>query len=80
MAITVYSKPHCPKCDSTYRELDSKGIEYEVVDMMADVKTFEFVTQHLGYLEAPVVFVTEDEHWSGFKADKIKELAKRFAT
>ena len=29
----------------------------------------------LGYLQAPVV-VTDEDHWSGFRPDKIDELAK----
>jgi glutaredoxin-like protein NrdH len=30
----------------------------------------------LGYLQAPVV-VTDEDHWSGFRPDKIDELASR---
>ena len=32
----------------------------------------------LGYLQAPVVIADED-HWSGFRPDKIDELASRLA-
>lgn len=31
----------------------------------------------LGYMQAPVV-VTEQDHWSGFRPDKIEELAGPF--
>ena len=34
--------------------------------------------KELGYLQAPVV-VTDDEHWSGFRPDKIDALADRMA-
>jgi glutaredoxin-like protein NrdH len=32
----------------------------------------------LGYLQAPVV-VTDDDHWSGFRPDKIATLAVQVA-
>ncbi|RWZ49575.1 glutaredoxin-like protein NrdH [Labedella phragmitis] len=77
MAITVYTKPSCVQCTATYRALDSKGIEYEVFDLSADEKALEAV-KSLGYLQAPVVIADED-HWSGFRPDKIEELAQRLA-
>lgn len=77
MAITVYTKPSCVQCTATYRALDSKGIEYNVLDLSEDETALQKVKE-LGYLQAPVV-VTEDEHWSGFRPDKISELANRLA-
>ena len=73
MAITVYTKPSCVQCTATYRALDSKGIEYNVLDLSEDATALETVKE-LGYLQAPVV-VTDDEHWSGFRPDKIALLA-----
>lgn len=77
MTITVYTKPSCVQCNATYRALDSKGIEYEVLDLSEDAAALEKVKE-LGYLQAPVV-VADDEHWSGFRPDKIAELANRLA-
>ncbi|GAA1780191.1 MULTISPECIES: glutaredoxin-like protein NrdH [Leucobacter] len=77
MAITVYTKPSCVQCTATYRALDSKGIEYEVLDLSQDEAALQAVKE-LGYLQAPVV-VADDEHWSGFRPDKISELANRLA-
>ncbi|UBH04628.1 glutaredoxin-like protein NrdH [Leucobacter sp. Psy1] len=77
MATTVYTKPSCVQCTATYRALDSKGIEYDVIDLSEDETALETV-KGLGYLQAPVV-VTDDEHWSGFRPDKISELAGRLA-
>jgi glutaredoxin-like protein NrdH len=77
MAITVYSKPACVQCTATYRALDSKGIEYEIFDVSVDDKALQTV-KDLGYLQAPVV-VTDGDHWSGFRPDKISELAQRIA-
>jgi glutaredoxin-like protein NrdH len=71
--ITVYSKPSCVQCTATYRALDKKGIEYTIFDVSVDEKALETVKQ-LGYLQAPVV-VTETDHWSGFRPDKIALIA-----
>lgn len=77
MAVTVYTKPSCVQCNATYRALDSKGIEYNVLDLSQDEAALEAVKE-MGYLQAPVV-VTEEDHWSGFRPDKINELAGRLA-
>ncbi|WP_323825303.1 glutaredoxin domain-containing protein, partial [Pseudomonas aeruginosa] len=49
MAITVYTKPSCVQCNATYRALDSKGIEYNVLDVTEDPAALEQV-KSLGYL------------------------------
>ncbi|WP_111467199.1 glutaredoxin-like protein NrdH [Microbacterium suaedae] len=77
MAITVYSKPACVQCNATYRALDAKGIEYQVTDVSQDADALEQV-KSLGYMQAPVV-VADEDHWSGFRPDKIDELASRLA-
>lgn len=77
MTVTVYTKPSCVQCNATYRALDSKGIEYEVLDLSVDENALEHV-KGLGYQQAPVV-VTDEDHWSGFRPDKIAELADRLA-
>lgn len=77
MAITVYTKPSCVQCTATYRALDKKGIEYEILDLSVDENALEAV-KALGYLQAPVV-ITDEDHWSGFRPDKIQELALRLA-
>ena len=46
-----------------------------VIDMSVDAEALELV-KGLGYLQAPVV-VTDEDHWSGFRPDKINELAER---
>lgn len=77
MSITVYTKPSCVQCNATYRALDAKGIEYEIHDLSEDPTALEQV-KALGYMQAPVV-VTDEDHWSGFRPDKIAELATRLA-
>lgn len=75
MTITVYSKPSCVQCTATYRALDRAGLEYAVVDMSLDDRALNQVLE-LGYQSAPVVFA-DDEHWAGFRPDKIKATAAR---
>jgi glutaredoxin-like protein NrdH len=73
MSITVYSKPSCVQCTATYRALDKKGLEYQIFDVSEDEKALETVLS-LGYKQAPVV-VTDNGHWSGFRPDRIEEIA-----
>ena len=77
MAVTVYTKPSCVQCTATYRALDNKGIQYEVLDVSADEAALEHV-KSLGYMQAPVV-VTDDDHWSGFRPDKNATLSAELA-
>lgn len=72
MAITVYTKPNCVQCNATYRALDKAGITYQTVDVTVDAQALSQV-KALGYAQAPVVVAGED-HWSGFRPDKIKGL------
>lgn len=77
MSITVYSKPNCVQCDATYRALVKNGLEYDVIDITQDEQALATV-KALGYQQAPVVFA-EGDHWSGFRPDKIKALARAAA-
>ena len=72
--ITVYTKPSCVQCNATYRALDAKGLDYTTVDLSGDEEALEAV-KALGYMQAPVV-VTPDDHWSGFRPDKIASLTQ----
>ena len=55
------------------RALDKQGVEYDIVDITEDPEARDYVMA-LGYLQAPVVVAGED-HWSGFRPDRIKALA-----
>ncbi|KLI90454.1 glutaredoxin [Arthrobacter sp. YC-RL1] len=70
--VTVYSKPSCVQCNATYRALDKQGIKYRTIDISQDAEALEYV-RSLGYSQAPVV-VAEQDHWSGFRPDKIANL------
>ena len=73
MSITVYTKPACVQCNATYRALDKASIEYSIIDITENAEARDYVMA-LGYLQAPVV-VAGDDHWSGFRPDRIKTLA-----
>lgn len=75
MTVTVYTKPACVQCNATYKALAKQGIEYNLVDITESPEAREYVMA-LGYLQAPVV-VAGDEHWSGFRPDRIKALANQ---
>ncbi len=73
MTITVYSKPACVQCTATYKALEKAGISFDKVDISLDSEARDYVMA-LGHLQAPVV-VAGDDHWSGFRPDRIKALA-----
>ena len=73
MTVTVYTKPACVQCRATYKALEKNGIPYDVVDLTEDAEARNLVMA-LGHLQAPVV-IAGDEHWSGFRPDRISALA-----
>ena len=72
--ITVYTKPACVQCNATFKALDKRGIEYQKIDVTDNPGAREYVMS-LGYLGAPVVYVSPTVHWSGFRPDRLARLA-----
>jgi len=84
ISVTVYSTgPRCMRCGLTCRRLDEAGIPFTVIDLtrQENASQREFVTDELGYTEAPVVVVDDEpeNHWSGFRPDLIDRLAAHIA-
>jgi len=71
--VTVLSKPSCVQCTATERALTKQGTKYTKIDMTEDPAALE-LAKSLGYMAAPVVIVGE-EHWSGFRPERIAALA-----
>jgi glutaredoxin-like protein NrdH len=71
MMITVYVTASCAQCMLTKKVLDAKGVEYRVVDVTASENALAYVLDDLGYSQAPVVVVSDEDHWSGFRPDLI---------
>lgn len=89
--ITLYSKERCVQCTASERELKKVGVDFKLdgdvivlggtTFVHADATTEENLTfvKSLEYLQAPVMTVVRDgelvDHWSGFRPDKIQDLA-----
>jgi glutaredoxin-like protein NrdH len=71
--VTVYTLPACVQCDSTKRLLTKNEIPYQEIDLSQDPEALAMVRE-LGYTAAPVVMAGED-HWSGFRPDKLATLS-----
>ncbi len=72
MSVIVYSQPACVQCVATYKALEQKGIKFQIVDLTLDDEAMQRV-KNLGYKQVPVV-IAGDDHWSGFRPDKIGSL------
>lgn len=68
-AYTVYAKPSCPNCDRTKEYFDSKGITYTSVDITEVPASLEYITEELGYSQAPVVVTTPMTRTTGQGSD-----------
>lgn len=71
--VTVYTLPACVQCDSTKRLLTKNEIPFEEIDLSKDPEALAMVRE-MGYSAAPVVMAGED-HWSGFRPDKLATLS-----
>lgn len=76
--LTMYSKKPCVQCDATERKLDQLDIPYDVVSLedLTDEQVQAFRDE--GLLQAPVVEFA-GERWSGFRPDKLGEVALKLA-
>lgn len=72
MTITVYSKPNCPQCELTKRDMDILGIEYQTIDISQNQEKLNELVQ-MGFRSAPVV-QTDNETWAGYDQARIKNL------
>ena len=78
MKITVWEKPDCVQCRQTKRELDKRGIIYQVKRLDKSPKAVERFIE-LGLTSAPIV-ETDTKRWSGFRINKIRSLANHLRT
>lgn len=74
---TIYTKPGCVQCDRTQAQFTKKDLPYKTRDVVADPEAYRFITDGLGYQQVPVVVTDDGENWSGFRPDKINQLAAR---
>jgi glutaredoxin-like protein NrdH len=70
--VVLYTKPGCVQCDATHRHLTRNNVPFESVDVTRTPQALEHA-RSLGYSSAPVV-ITQDDHWSGYRPDKLDTL------
>jgi len=74
MRIIIYTKDNCVQCNATKNAMDKKGIGYQLVNLDSEPEAVETL-KSLGYRQVPVVMAA-DQHWSGFRPDKISALSQ----
>jgi glutaredoxin-like protein NrdH len=74
--ITVYTTgPACMQCRLTKTALTTAGLGFEEIDVRQAPAALDYIQQDLGYSQAPVVVVDDEDHWSGFQPDEIRRVA-----
>jgi glutaredoxin-like protein NrdH len=74
--ITVYTTgPACMQCRLTKTALTTAGLGFEEIDVRQSAEALDYIQDELGYTQAPVVVVDDQDHWSGFQPDEIRRVA-----
>lgn len=74
--ITVYVTPTCVNCPKTLHLLKLHNIPHTVIDLSKNKEAYTYVTQDLGYRQAPVTVVSDGKEqvsWSGHNGDMIHD-------
>lgn len=78
MTLTIYIKPTgCFGCDKTKQLFTEAGVTFTAVDITTNPQALEYITEELGYSQAPVVVYDKggsEDHWSGLNPNKIKQV------
>lgn len=73
--VLVWTKPGCPQCVATERDLARKGVPFRMVDITEHPAAAD-VLRDAGQLQMPAVQF-RDEMWAGFQPDRITSAAQR---
>ena len=76
-ALLFTLKNNCVQCNATKNALDRQGIDYHLINLDTQPEAIDNL-KALGYRQVPVV-MTRDDHWSGFRPDKIAGLSQSVA-
>ena len=79
--IRLFIKPYCGWCDKAVYWLDTHGVDYETIDVMADEAAYDEMIRLSGQELAPVLDVEGEiladfgpeeleEFWQGLEAQK----------
>lgn len=72
MYVTVYTKPNCPQCEQTKRELDRLGVPYAAIDLSVnELERARLIAA--GHRSAPVV-ESGMGSWAGHRPEMIRKL------
>lgn len=72
---TVWTTSNCVQCMQTKKQFDKLGVVYEEKSLEENPLMLEGFKEQ-GFASAPIV-ETEIGTWSGFRLDKIKNLAHK---
>lgn len=73
MRITIYTRHDCVQCHATKRAIESRGLEFELVNLDTQPEAIEALRAQ-GFRQLPVV-ITDALSWSGFRPDMINRLS-----
>lgn len=73
-AVTVYTKSDCVQCDATKRTLTKYEIPFSEIDLSANADILDQL-KAAEWMRAPIVKAADGKMWSGFRPDRIRELA-----
>lgn len=73
LLVTVYSKALCVQCDATKRKLRELGIPFDEIRVDEDLDALDRI-KNMGYLQAPVVTLSDGQSWSGYRPGKIAQI------
>ena len=71
--IKLYTKDNCVKCRLTRMKLVEQDIDFEEHSIDHEAGVADMLREQ-GFQSAPVV-ITDNDAWSGFRPNKIEELA-----
>jgi len=72
MRIIIYTKDNCVQCTATKNAMDRQGLAYQLINLDSQPDAIDNL-KTLGYRQVPVV-MADNDHWSGFRPDKIATL------
>ncbi len=78
LTITLYTKPGCFGCRKTAEKFTAQGIPFQEVDLTTTPAALDYVTEELGYSQAPITVVDDYFHWSGLRPDMIDRAIVAF--
>lgn len=71
--IEVYTKDGCFPCKFTKDFFEQKGIPFKEIKMTDELA--EGLKERYGIMSVPFVKISEDDYWTGFRPDRIEEIA-----